>query len=606
MNNYNTLVNVLDKIRHEAPPTLKRYMPPENKPDEVNNARSRAFIHLYLKVMFGLLDFTDREEYVTDDPQDGGIDGYFLCEESKIIYFIQSKFRMTEKNFNDKCIQYSELIQMDTTRIIDGQDVDDKGVPYNDKIKKILEKLKNIQDIGRWKYIVILLANVPHKLSDDKLKRLTGGFPVEVYNHSRVFQELIFPVIQGTYYTPSELILSLNLSNTSSQSAKVTYKVITKNKECDITLVFVPTIEIAKAMYKYRNSMLKFNPRSYLELYNNDVNKAIASSIIDIESNEFALYNNGITILSYGTDVNEKIGQKAKGQLIIKQPQIINGGQTAYTLSRLYEDHYLKNNQTNIFENKEVLLKIITFQPDEQASPNSHLELIEAISKATNQQTAVNEADRRSNAQIQVQLQKFLFDKYGYFYERKRGEYADGLKDGYIQRSQIIERELFLRMCKCCDMEPSAAKRMGVEQLFYTQHFEKTLADPNRFEEYYFAYSCYQILQQIKNTFSNDKSNKFGFQKYGSGLQFGMYAIVTACCFVFENESSLQNANTIITTLLNRWLKFEEYAVKQPENGAYFREQRNTDTGEIRMDMNFNNYYKGTTLIKNLRSFFIT
>jgi hypothetical protein len=44
------------------------------------------------------------------------------------------------------------------------------------------------------------------------------------------------------------------------------------------------------------------------------------------------------------------------------------------------------------------------------------------ISRATNQQTAVDDADRRSNDKIQIELQK-----YGLFYERKRGEFFDGL-----------------------------------------------------------------------------------------------------------------------------------------------------------------------------------
>ena len=151
-----------------------------------------------------------------------------------------------------------------------------------------------------------------------------------------------------------------------------------------------------------------------------------------------------------GVGVAPAIGQKDKGQLIITAPQIINGGQTAYTLSRLYEDYVItsdeKNKKPNIFENKEVLLKVITFHPQDLSSPSEYLDLIEAISKATNQQSEVNEADRRSNEQIQIDLQKYLFERYGWFYERKRGEYADGVRAGYINRSQIVNREDFLRL----------------------------------------------------------------------------------------------------------------------------------------------------------------
>ncbi len=137
MSKYQTLLTVLDKIRDEAPSANKRYRPETSKIEELNNARSRAFIHLFLKVNFGLLDFEERESFITDDPQDGGVDGYFLDDENKKVYFIQSKFRTTENNFKEKEILLNELLQMDVNRIIDGEVTDENGVSYNHKIKRM-------------------------------------------------------------------------------------------------------------------------------------------------------------------------------------------------------------------------------------------------------------------------------------------------------------------------------------------------------------------------------------------------------------------------------------------------------------------------------------
>ncbi|TOO19281.1 AIPR family protein, partial [Vibrio parahaemolyticus] len=100
-------------------------------------------------------------------------------------------------------------------------------------------------------------------------------------------------------------------------------------KDCDITVVFVPTSEIGRVLYTYRNSILKYNPRCYLEMKANTVNNEIYSTIKNKNTNEFALFNNGITMLSDETNVNERIGQKDKAQILISNPQIINGGQTA-------------------------------------------------------------------------------------------------------------------------------------------------------------------------------------------------------------------------------------------------------------------------------------
>lgn len=273
-------------------------------------------------------------------------------------------------------------------------------------------------------------------------------------------------------------------------------------------------------------------------------------------------------------------------------------------MSRLYEQFVIEDNKRDIFDNKEVLLKVITFHPEDQSSQDDYLKLIQSISRATNQQTQVNEADRRSNDSIQIQLQHFLYDKYGLFYERKRGEYADGIRAGYIQRTQIVDREIFLRMCKCCDMEPADARRMSVDQLFERDHFEKAFTDPNRFEEYYFAYQCFMALRQIKKDLAKNKADKFGVRNYGNGPQFGMYAIISACRLQVGAEHHEGDPRDIVESILKKWVGFEEYAIAEARNGYYFRVYTDPDTGEDKTDRNFNNYYKGRTLVEDIRTYF--
>ena len=67
------LVNILDKICLEAPQKLsKTYNPDSADIEKINAARARAFIHLFLKVNFGIMDFPDRERNITDGSYDGG------------------------------------------------------------------------------------------------------------------------------------------------------------------------------------------------------------------------------------------------------------------------------------------------------------------------------------------------------------------------------------------------------------------------------------------------------------------------------------------------------------------------------------------------------
>lgn len=612
MSKYETLIKILDQLRQEAPIEYRRFHPAESDSEKLNQARSRAFIHLFLKVKFGLLKFKEREALITDGGFDGGVDAYFIDQEVKKTYFIQSKFRVTSDNFSNKEIEMKELLNMDIDRISDGEKQDENGNNYSGKILQLQREMSSVSDIGKYKTEVIILANLRDVLPS-KLKKLTGGFGCEVFDFQRTYSELVFPIVSGTYYNHEELRIQLNLNNKTSQGSRISYQVSTEHIQCEISVLFVPTLEIAKTLHKYKNSILKFNPRSYLELAKNSVNQEIEKTITKVKTNEFALFNNGITMLSYDTEFNDKIGLKNIAQLIISQPQIINGGQTAYTLSRIYEnaliatralgDEVKRNNYIeNIFEGKEVLLKVITM-PNETINEPKQLELIEAISKATNQQSPVDEADRRSNDKIQIEIQNAIYDSFGYFYERKKGEYSDGIRSGYIRKSQIIDREVFIRLCKSCDLFPSEARRSSVKVLFKEENFNKTLNNVNRHEEYFFAYRCYQKLNDIEKTHANNLHNKFGVAAYGNSIRYGKYAVVSACRILYDDHKSIDKYEYIVNLVLNNWTEFETIVSTYIHNLDYFWSYKDSNEKEVRVE-NFDNYYKGKTLNGDLKHFF--
>lgn len=604
MNKYETFVKILDQLRNEAPRENTRYYPPDSDTEKVNQARSRAFIHLFLKVQFGLIEFKDREHLITDGTRDGGIDAYFIDEEKKTLYLIQSKFRTNETNFTGKNIEWDELLNMDVSRIIDGEKTDENGIDYNGKVLQLQREMGETPDIGRYKQVVVLLANVKDS-TPSKLKRLTGGFPCEVFDFAQTYKNLVFPVVAGTYYNHEELRIQLNLNNKTSQGARISYNVSTEFVDCEISVLFVPTLEIAKTLYKYKNSILKYNPRSYLELSHNLVNKEIANTIISAKSNEFALYNNGITVLSYETEFSDKVGQKHKGQLIITRPQIINGGQTAYTLSRIYENNLQNPNVDEIFANKEVLLKVITLPSNAKEQDADQLRLIEAVSKATNQQTPVDEADRRSNDKIQIEMQDAIYDSVGYFYERKRGEFADGIRAGYIDENLIINRDLFIRVCRACNMNPSAARRSSSRFLFREDNFIDTLNDVDRHLEYFFGFRCSQYLNQLEKKYSREDNNRYGVATYGSGLRYGKYAIISVASTFYRGRKSLLNIETIVNSVLEKWMDFESHVSTLGNNYDYFYSYYDESKKTYVREISFDNYYKGRTLNDNLRKYFL-
>lgn len=592
MGKYEDLVNILDRIRYEAPIENRRYYPSENDTEKLNQARTRAYIHLFLKVKFGIVDFAEREEYVTDGPSDGGIDAYYIDNADKVIYMIQSKFRTTDNNFRNKEIAMEELLNMDIERILDGNETDESGTSYNGKILGFIRKLKDISDMPRYRYEVILLANVNPAISN-KLRRLTGGFTgVDVYDYNRVYKELVFPLVSGTYFNIKELKITLNVDKESA-GHRIQYYPETQYGECTVNALYVPTIEIAKILSKYKNSILKFNPRSYLDLQRGSVNAKIASSIEEIQTNEFALFNNGITMLSDETVYSDKVGKRNKAEVMVTNPQIINGGQTAYTLSILYDKHE-KTNTLDVFDDKEVLLKIISFNTN-GGNHEEKLKLIEAISIATNQQSPVYEADRRANDAIQVKLQELIYADFGLYYERKLGEFGDGIRNKYIDRTKIIDREQFLRICLAVNGDPVRA-RSSISRLFEKPIFDSIIPDTTDYRRCIYTYLAFERIPEFDSPSYNVKYQ-------------ARFAI--ACVVSHHYNESLKpsefddSIKKELADVISRWEDFEKYVRTDDDNKYYyFHEIFDPNTGERTVEANWGAYYKGRTLNRDLRSYF--
>lgn len=595
MSKYQDLVRVLDLLCDEAPDSIPFYHPDKSDIPNVEQARSHAYIHLFLKSKFGLLSFDEREKYITDGSADGGIDAYYIDREHRRIYLIQSKFRNSDSNFEGKAISYSELLAMDVDRITKGERSNEVGELYNSSILSMLDELQGIDDLGRYNYVVIILANIQDK-AKNKLARLIGSFESEIYDHERVYEQILFPIVTGTFYDPKELKIVLNISKDSA-GHRIQYYPDTEFGECTVNACYVPTIEIAKTLYKYKNAILKFNPRSYLELKRGSVNVEIAKSITTKTTNEFALFNNGITMLSDETEYSDRVGRKNAAELHLSNPQIINGGQTAYTLSRLYEDAKINGN-LSIFDGKEVLLKVISFNDGEQNLNETQiagkLRLIEQISVATNQQSPVSEADRRANDKVQVELQQKIFADFGLYYERKRGEFSDGLQKGYILPDQIIDREEFLR-CRIAIDNPISARRAGARILFSKGWFDTLFVTSDDYRKCVFAYS---VFGKMSREFLDMEGVK----------QYAKYAVVYVCCKMFNENISVDEydaqANECVLKVLKQWADFEKYAMSISANQRFYFMEKSDDGVTKQVDANWQGYYKGRTLTADLDSFF--
>jgi hypothetical protein len=223
----------------------------------------------------------------------------------------------------------NDLIKMEVQRITKGLKTDSRDVPFNSKIVAFQNTLNQLRDIAKYDFIVIFLGDV-NNYSDDQLRKLIDNCEYEKYDAQRAYEKLLFPLTTGTYFDPDEIEIRLDLAQKTS--LRLNQYVDTDFGQYNVTAVFVPTSEIGRVMSKYKNAILKFNPRNFLSLRKNSVNGNIRRSIIEQKKNNFALLNNGITILSDKVAISESTGAENVGQMILTRPQILNGGQTALHL----------------------------------------------------------------------------------------------------------------------------------------------------------------------------------------------------------------------------------------------------------------------------------
>lgn len=577
---YSTLVRTLDALRKEAPKAFKSYHPRIDDLEKLNQARAAAFIHLLLKVRFGLDNFTKRQEHVCDGTRDGGVDGYFIDSEARCITLIQSKFRTTEKNFEGKSIEVGELLKMEVGRISRGEPVDSNAVPFSARIASFQRKIAEIRDIALYKWHVVILANLK-QVNDEQLRRLLDNMEYEVFDYPRTYKELVFPLTTGTSYTPSEITIKINLGK--KQQPQLNQDVETSLGVCNVRMLYVPTIEIAKCTAKYRNALLRYNPRNYLSLAGNEVNQSIKDTVKNTTKNEFSLRNNGITLLAEYSSVTDRTGVTGEGQLIVKDPQILNGGQTATTLAMMIEDPEVG---LAAFESKEVLLKII-----ERPKGKSEAELadfIETISDATNKQSKIVEADRRSNDPRLLRLQEHFYTNHGLFLERKRGEFKYGLDEKVLTKADIVDRVSMARALTAYAGDPPRA-RSSQDRIFEEEGFDRLLKNLEN-SSVVLAYFALKAL--------DDESLALAAELPAHSVRYGKYAMLFAVSRLapspaLDSTQSQMNAQNLIAKVAAKWNQFEQKIVTMVTNDKYI----------TKSNFNFDGYYKGATVADDIRGF---
>lgn len=180
-------------------------------------------------------------------------------------------------------------------------------------------------------------------------------------------------------------------------------------------LAILPGQWLADLYEEYAGRLMELNVRSFLQ-QKGKVNKGIRDTILN-EPSRFLAYNNGIsaTVESLNVEKNDS------GQDVItfmRGLQIVNGGQTVASIHRAK-----KADKCPHLDRVAVQAKIT------KVNPESLDELVPQISRYSNTQNKVNEADFAANDSFHVEIERLSQtvwapgQQFKWFYERARGQY---------------------------------------------------------------------------------------------------------------------------------------------------------------------------------------
>ena len=186
-------------------------------------------------------------------------------------------------------------------------------------------------------------------------------------------------------------------------------------------LCVIPGKILADIYDEYGSALLEGNVRSFLST-KVAVNKKIRETILS-KPDRFFAFNNGIS----ATALNVELADTPQGRFVtkVKDFQIINGGQTTASLSNArFRD---KADLSSIF----VQMKLTEI---DETDADKSTELIRNISKSSNSQNKVSDADFFATSPFHIRMEQFSRRMFAnasdgsqyethWFYERARGQY---------------------------------------------------------------------------------------------------------------------------------------------------------------------------------------
>lgn len=296
---------------------------------------------------------------------------------------------------------------------------------------------------------------------------------------------------------------------------------------------FIPFTEFRKLIVDADNGNLKNlfydNIRDFLGL-DNDVNEKILQTLNEKEFSQFALFNNGVTIIA-----EENNGRQEK--FILNNYQIVNGCQTSNVL---YESLAIQGIDTTL-----VPIKLVITKDDI---------LRNKIILSTNSQSKIDKEGLLALTTFQKRLEEYYYIAHdGLYYERRNNQYANRPE---VKQKNIVDiREQIKSFVAMFLDEPHEVS--GYFSKVYKERMGDVFIAEHMFEPYYVSGLTQFRFKELLNTKEIDR--KYNKARYHIFMLFRM---------IVEEESFIKDFLTrkkkkiYFESLLNALRDKEKYLLK--------------------------------------------
>lgn len=241
-----------------------------------------------------------------------------------------------------------------------------------------------------------------------------------------------------------------------------------------------------------------------------NVNNEIQDTLENPGDEEFWWLNNGVTILA------SEVAAPGGKELVVHNPEIVNGLQTSSEIHRFYNS----NNDKLEGENRDVLVRIIVPESEETR---------DRIIRATNSQTPIPKSSLRATDQVHRQIEDFLKPR-GLYYDRRKNFYKnEGKKPKEIISVPFMSQCLISVLMQ----KPNFARARPSTLLEDDESYSKLFHKNNDLQAYYLvAFLGRKIEEHLKKdkTYTTTEIADIKF-----------YILYTACCLMANSLYPMSN-----------------------------------------------------------------